>query len=569
MPLAPHVGTSKPNGVGRNRHFILRGFRLHLEAMAFKALVKNPDLGDKAIRSSTWMPKTPWRLHLSATFYLCLVLGLPAAGRKLSPEDSGKLHSLANAFAREKELKPLCDLASGRIPMAEYENKAVGAKVIERALEKVVMAADIPVTTPSLSHFCADQPCKGDREEREAERKRSDGPGGEGPEQGVYNVLKLSARWVILDEAGAMGRADALTVQGNTGRPCILCGDHRQLRPFVCAPRGEDDAGNVVNRHVEDASVSALAWHHHCGMPVYRMLVQLRMACGQFDLAREIIYSDFKEAYGKSSDIGLLQHQPGHVVEELAREWYKDIKPSPAGKLFPVFIDCPGKLLVDPVSKSKSNPVQNELALRFAAALVDEKGVDASTIVMITPYTRNAEMLNRRIKRDYPCLQGMRKAATVDSFQGSEGDISFYVSVARSGKEKGKGYGPGFTSDKNRLNVAITRQRCALVIIGDINILGKPTAGKPKAIDVEGPNGEMCKMNPGALKELCSWMTRKNRVGKAAKPDKAAKPAKDIEDKLAEGVEDVEVEVEVEAEDKGKGKARAQGRGGGRGKGKE
>lgn len=271
MPLAPHLSTSKPDKVGRKRHLILRGFRIHLEVQAFKALVERPELGDAAIRLSTWTRKSPWRFHLSAAFYLCLVLGLPAAGRKLSPEDSAKLHTLANEFGRQAVLRGLLDLASGRITYGEYARNALQDKAIEHFLERAIGQADIPVSTPAVSYFASVKPSKARGEERKNELKNP--RRGEGPSPSVLNGLKDTARWVIIDEAGAMGRSDALTVMGNSGRPFILCGDHRQLKPFVGAPRGEDDAGDVVNRHVEDASTSVLAWHHHCGMPVYRMRV--------------------------------------------------------------------------------------------------------------------------------------------------------------------------------------------------------------------------------------------------------------------------------------------------------
>jgi superfamily I DNA and/or RNA helicase len=58
----------------------------------------------------------------------------------------------------------------------------------------------------------------------------------------------------------------------------------------------------------------------------------------------------------------------------------------------------------------------------------------------------------------------------VDSWQGRENDIVILIMVAN------RGSGRGFTADKRRLNVALTRHRCGLVIFGDINIIGKAKA---------------------------------------------------------------------------------------------
>ena len=57
---------------------------------------------------------------------------------------------------------------------------------------------------------------------------------------------------------------------------------------------------------------------------------------------------------------------------------------------------------------------------------------------------------------------------TVDSFQGQERDI-IYISLVRS-NEKGE---IGFLADTRRMNVAMTRAKKKLVIIGDSATIGQ------------------------------------------------------------------------------------------------
>jgi len=57
---------------------------------------------------------------------------------------------------------------------------------------------------------------------------------------------------------------------------------------------------------------------------------------------------------------------------------------------------------------------------------------------------------------------------TIDSFQGQERDI-VYISLTRS-NDKGE---IGFLSDIRRMNVAMTRARKKLVVIGDSATLGQ------------------------------------------------------------------------------------------------
>jgi ATP-dependent RNA/DNA helicase IGHMBP2 len=58
------------------------------------------------------------------------------------------------------------------------------------------------------------------------------------------------------------------------------------------------------------------------------------------------------------------------------------------------------------------------------------------------------------------------KISTVDSFQGSELDF-IIISTVRS-NSKGK---VGFIKDPRRLNVALSRPKEGLIIIGDLNTL--------------------------------------------------------------------------------------------------
>jgi hypothetical protein len=78
--------------------------------------------------------------------------------------------------------------------------------------------------------------------------------------------------------------------------------------------------------------------------------------------------------------------------------------------------------------------------------------------IVITPYLAQAQLLKRELKK----IKSLRAwdVATVDSFQGQEGDIVI-VSTVRTKSV-------GFTDDSNRLNVALTRAKCILRVVGDI-----------------------------------------------------------------------------------------------------
>lgn len=70
----------------------------------------------------------------------------------------------------------------------------------------------------------------------------------------------------------------------------------------------------------------------------------------------------------------------------------------------------------------------------------------------------------------------MPPASTVDSFQGREGDIVVVVLGTNSQS------GAGFTKDPHRFNVLLTRQRCGLVIVGDLSVVPALGGAKRKKV---------------------------------------------------------------------------------------
>lgn len=114
---------------------------------------------------------------------------------------------------------------------------------------------------------------------------------------------------------------------------------------------------------------------------------------------------------------------------------------------------------------------------------------------VITPYTEQKNLINRKLADLFPDLKKVHltpdDVASVDSFQGSERDV-IIVSFARSPKTcglcqgtgtrgqwrcddcQGKGWrgtGLTFARDLRRLNVAFSRARKMLILIGDIEAL--------------------------------------------------------------------------------------------------
>ncbi len=84
-------------------------------------------------------------------------------------------------------------------------------------------------------------------------------------------------------------------------------------------------------------------------------------------------------------------------------------------------------------------------------------------VAILTGYTAQRKLINRRLDSELENLQSLDiECNTVDAFQGREADIAIY-SITRSNR-KGE---LGFLNKKERLNVALSRGKIGLIIVGD------------------------------------------------------------------------------------------------------
>ena len=114
----------------------------------------------------------------------------------------------------------------------------------------------------------------------------------------------------------------------------------------------------------------------------------------------------------------------------------------------------------EPDGSSRLNPQEGAVAIRYARRLV-ELGIDPKEIGLISPYGAQVRWLRDEIEGD-----GL-EVDTVDGFQGREKEV-IILSLVRSNLLGDV----GFLSDTRRLNVALTRARRLLIVIGDSATLG-------------------------------------------------------------------------------------------------
>jgi ATP-dependent RNA/DNA helicase IGHMBP2 len=109
----------------------------------------------------------------------------------------------------------------------------------------------------------------------------------------------------------------------------------------------------------------------------------------------------------------------------------------------------------EPDGASRLNPQEAELVCRRVRALLDA-GVTADAIAVIAPYSAQVRLLRERL-----VVPGL-EIDSVDGFQGREKE-AVVLSMVRSNREGEV----GFLADVRRMNVALTRARRKLLVIGD------------------------------------------------------------------------------------------------------
>ena len=143
-----------------------------------------------------------------------------------------------------------------------------------------------------------------------------------------------------------------------------------------------------------------------------------------------------------------------------------------AGKSI-VFIDTAGcgfEEKINPEFLSRYNPDEFQILcehLYLLAAAYEGKELELPSIGIISPYREQVIFMKNHVETDERLAQMSLSINTIDAFQGQERDL-IYISLVRS---NGKGE-IGFLKDYRRMNVAMTRARKKLVVLGDSATIG-------------------------------------------------------------------------------------------------
>jgi len=237
-------------------------------------------------------------------------------------------------------------------------------------------------------------------------------------------------RTVIIDEAG-QGIEPAVWAPILRAERVVMAGDPFQLPPTV---KSQEAARQGLTITLLEKAIE-----RHSRISLLR--TQYRMNAQIMQFSNERFYGGKLEAHASVSDWHLaFSAQPLEFVDT-------------AGSGFE---EQPGE-----GNESLCNPEEVSLLRKHFDSL-RESGITNESIGVISPYRAQVELLQAEFATEKNIAVN-----TIDSFQGQERDI-IYISLVRSNAEGEI----GFLKDYRRMNVAMTRAKKKLIIIGDSATLG-------------------------------------------------------------------------------------------------
>lgn len=258
-----------------------------------------------------------------------------------------------------------------------------------------------------------------------------------------YTVRNLNYDTIVLDEAG-QAVEPACWIPLLKGKKLILAGDPLQLPPTI--------KSDVAARKGLSTTLLEKCMKLH-PEAVVMLEMQYRMNASIMGFASREFYQNKLIA-------------PDSIAQRLVFPGDKPL----------LFLDTAGCGMEEIVeNKNIYNPEEAALLFRHLLSWVQEleekrPGVEFPSIAIISPYKEQLSVLKEQFLL-IPELVAQKNSIsinTIDSFQGQERDI-VYLSMTRSNSDGNI----GFLSDTRRMNVAMTRARKKLVVIGDSATLGQ------------------------------------------------------------------------------------------------
>lgn len=292
----------------------------------------------------------------------------------------------------------------------------------------------------------------------------------------VFKDTSFKFDTVIIDEAGKANIAESLVAM-ELGRKVILVGDQMQLPPYMDS--------SLIDEKVSGSFPKS---KYGQDFPQPEIVHALKTSFFEFIINR-IHAGNFPK---ENLELLNYQHRMHPNIGEFISESFYEGKvrmgsrthlnrldlPAPFNKEI-VFFDTSNSN--NPYEQKDGNSVKNNLEAESISEIIlpllFNHNVPITDIAIIAPYKSQVANINKYIRNSTACKLKNIDVSTLDSFQGKEYDIIIFsftrstLAIINGRKNYTK---VGFLDDARRLNVAFSRAKKKLILIGNAISLADP-----------------------------------------------------------------------------------------------
>ena len=307
---------------------------------------------------------------------------------------------------------------------------------------------------------------------------------------GTCNRLAIDSRlrfrvfdWLILDEANKVRANEALALMPLAKR-WVMIGDLNQLPPVMEEAAASFEIRSPLDEMVRDDSFYGYLWDKVPAGSRIMLPRQYRMREPIGRVVSDLFYE------------GKLLHEAPHPRMPLPWPFDREL----------VWVDTGAQEEYRDAQRSVAN--EFEVALCKDITSIIRKRVRKAKLAVIAMYSSQVNKLVSQLKGIVP----PDDIESVDAFEGRESD-AVILSLVRSNDRAAI----GFLNDPNRVNVAISRAKKLLVIVGDSKTV---IAGAPELF---GPLFEHAKQE-GLVAGVGAVVTACQRVGVRSQVQRLSRP---------------------------------------------
>ncbi|MCS6824552.1 MAG: AAA domain-containing protein [Cytophagaceae bacterium] len=244
---------------------------------------------------------------------------------------------------------------------------------------------------------------------------------------------------VFIDEA-AQALEPACWIPILKAHKVIMAGDHCQLPPTI---KSQEAAKKGLSKTLFEKIISI--------SDASTMLqVQYRMNEKIMNYPNKVFYNNNLSAHASVKEDAIPDFPVLQFIDTAGTGYNEEYEPDSAG----IYNTGEAQILLSRLEQ-------------FAHANASHKRINVG---VISPYKAQVELLKSMLQNNGKIFSSVFEISvnTIDSFQGQERDVIF-ISLVRSNSTSEI----GFLSDLRRMNVAMTRARKSLIMIGDSGTLGR------------------------------------------------------------------------------------------------